>query len=213
MYARAPCAPLHDSPLTSYATGRGHSSYDCRPERTYGIDNIAAAGGRGCRRQSRGTGRPSLFDVARARSLAVSLLSSSFSRIHLKYTRICREQAVRSSDYWTVYEFVASQSLHNTIFFKKKIRRSKRQRNCCLFFLLHKRAKPAPPPYRLPLPTYPPIPHTPPIRLRAFRLYKTLVLTLNPQNPSVKSISILLCFHNNIKKKLFSYYTCFYVYC
>ena len=52
-----------------------------------------------------------------ARSLAVSLLCSSFSRIHLKYTRICREQAVRSSDYWTVYKFVASQSLHNTIFF------------------------------------------------------------------------------------------------
>ncbi len=43
-----------------------------------------------------------LLMVARARSLAVSLLCSSFSRIHLKYTRICREQAVRSSDYWTV---------------------------------------------------------------------------------------------------------------
>ena len=120
MYARAPCAPLHDSPLTSYATGRGHSSSRCRLQRTYGIDNIAAAGARGCRRQNRGTGRPSLFDVARARSLAVSLLSSSFSRIHLKYTRICREQAVRSSDYWTVYKFVASQSLHNTKKLEKK---------------------------------------------------------------------------------------------
>ena len=34
-----------------------------------------------------------------------------------------------SSDYWTVYTFVASQSLHNTQISKKKIRRSKRQRS------------------------------------------------------------------------------------
>ena len=34
---------------------------------------------------------------------------------------------------------------------KKKIRRSKRQRNFGPFFLLRKRAKPAPPPYLLPL--------------------------------------------------------------
>ncbi len=122
------------SPLTSYATGRVLSSLRCRRERTYGIDNCAAEGGRGCRRQRQGTGRPFLLMVARARSLAVSLLSSSFSRIHLKYSRICREQAVRSSDYWTVYEFVASQSLHNTKKLKKKIRRRKRQRNCFLCF-------------------------------------------------------------------------------
>jgi len=154
MYARAPCAPLHDSPLTSYATGRDHSSFRCRSQRTYGIDNIAAAGGRGCRRQTRGTGRPSLFDVARARSLAVSLLSSSFSRIHLKYTRISREQAVRSSDYWTVYEFVASQSLHNTNCFKKKIRRSKRQRNFCPFFCFIRELNPHP---LLTFSLYPPI--------------------------------------------------------
>ena len=134
MYARAPCAPLHDSPLTSYATERDHSSLRCRLQRTYGIDNIAAAGARGCRRQKKGTGRPFLFDVARARSLAVSLLSSSFSRIHLKYTRICREQSVRSSDYWTVYKFVASQSLHNTIFFKKKSGKAKDSAIFALFF-------------------------------------------------------------------------------
>jgi hypothetical protein len=102
---------------------------------------------------------------------------------------------VRSSDYWTVYEFVASQSLHNTIFFKKKNpAKQKTAQFLPFFFLLHKRAKPAPPSYLLPLPTYPPIPHTPPIRLRAFRLYKTLVLTLNPQNPSVKSISNIIMF-------------------
>jgi hypothetical protein len=95
--------------------------------------------------------------------------------------------------------------LHNhfitQFFLKKQSGEAKDSAIVAFFFLLHKRAKPAPPPYRLPLPTYPPIPHTPPIRLRAFRLYKTLVLTLNPQNPSVKSISILLCFHNHIKKK------------
>ena len=113
-----------------------------------------------------------------------------------------------------VYRFVASQSLHNTNFLiKKNPAKQKTAQFLPFFFWLHKRAKPAPPPYRLPLPTYPPIPHTPPIRLRAFRLYQTLVWTLNPQNPSVKSIWILLCFHNNTKKKLFSYYTCFYVYC
>jgi len=113
-----------------------------------------------------------------------------------------------------VYKFVASQSLHNTNFLiKKNPAKQKTAQFLPFFFWLHKRAKPAPPPYRLPLPTYPPIPHTPPIRLRAFRLYQTLVWTLNPQNPSVKSIWILLCFHNNTKKKLFSYYTCFYVYC
>ena len=39
-----------------------------------------------------------------------------------------------SSDYGTVYTFVASQSLHNTQISKKKIRRSKRQRKFCLFF-------------------------------------------------------------------------------
>jgi hypothetical protein len=33
-----------------------------------------------------------------------------------------------------------------------------------------------------------------PIRLRAFRLCKTLVLTLNPQNPSVKSISNIIMY-------------------
>ena len=108
---------------------------------------------------------------------------------------------MRSSDYWTVYKFVASQSLHNTNFLERKSGEAKDSAIFAFFFLLHKRAKPAPPPYLLPLPTYPPIPHTPPIRLRAFRLYKTLVLTLNPQNPSVKSISILLCFHYHIKKK------------
>ena len=73
---------------------------------------------------------------------------------------------MRSSDYWTVDKFVASQSLHNTNFLERKSGEAKDSAIFAFFFLLHKRAKPAPPPYRLPLPTYPPIPHTPPIRLR-----------------------------------------------
>jgi hypothetical protein len=63
-----------------------------------------------------------------------ALLSSSFSRIHLKYTRVCREQAVRSSDYWTVYKFVASQSLHNTNFLERKSGEAKDSAIFALFF-------------------------------------------------------------------------------
>ena len=65
-------------PDPSYATGRGHASFPLRAERAHGHGACAAAGGRDCQRQTRGTGRPTLFDVARARSLAVSLLFRSF---------------------------------------------------------------------------------------------------------------------------------------
>jgi hypothetical protein len=52
-----------------------------------------------------------------------------------------------SSDYWTVYQKFASQSLHKHKKIEKKIRGSKRQKTKQFlpFFLLHKRAKPAPP--------------------------------------------------------------------
>jgi len=65
-------------PDPPYATGRRHSSLAIRVYGASGHGACAAAGGRDCRRQRPGTGRPTLFDVARARSLAVSLLFSSF---------------------------------------------------------------------------------------------------------------------------------------
>jgi hypothetical protein len=39
-----------------------------------------------------------------------------------------------SSNVQRTFSFFASQTLHNIIFFKKKIRRSKRQRNFSLFY-------------------------------------------------------------------------------
>ena len=177
------------SPLTSYATGRGHSSLDCRPGGTYGIDKSAAAGGRGCRRQTRGTGRPSLL-MSRALALLLSL-----SSLALFLGFISSIHAYVGSRLWGVVITGPSMNLLLHNHFITQINWKKNPAKQKTAQLLPS------PPYLLPLPTYPPIPHTPPIRLRAFRLCKTLVLTLNPQNPSVKSIWILLCFHNHIKKK------------
>jgi hypothetical protein len=47
---------------------------------------------------------------------------------------IAKTRGAKSSKYWTVYNFFASQSLHNIKILKKKIRRSKRQRNFSLFY-------------------------------------------------------------------------------
>jgi len=56
--------------------------------------------------------------------------------------------------------------LHNhfmtNFFLKKKSGDVNAEANFSFFILLHKRAKPIHPAYLLPLPTYPPIPHTPP---------------------------------------------------
>jgi len=57
---------------------------------------------------------------------------------------------VGSSSYWPVYKNFASQSLHNRNFFKKKSGDVNDEANFSLFILLHKRAKPAPPPYPRP---------------------------------------------------------------
>ena len=59
---------------------------------------------------------------------------------------------IHSSDYWTVYTFVASQSLHNTQISKTKNPAKQKTAQFLPFcYLLCKRAKPAPPPYLLPL--------------------------------------------------------------
>jgi len=71
------------TPDPSSATERGHSSSRFRLARRHEHRACTAAGGRGCRRQKQCTGSPMFVDVARARSLAVSLLFGSFFRVHL----------------------------------------------------------------------------------------------------------------------------------
>ena len=59
-------------------------------------------------------------------------------------------------------------------------------------WLLYKRAKPAPPPYLLPLPTYLPIPHTPPIRLREPLGFIELRSTPTEKNHGQKHLNIIM---------------------
>jgi hypothetical protein len=51
------------TPDPSYATGRADCSFPIRHERAQGHGACAAAGGRDCRRQKQGTGRPTHIDV------------------------------------------------------------------------------------------------------------------------------------------------------
>jgi hypothetical protein len=57
--------------------------------------------------------------------------------------KVCLWRGV-SSEYWAVYKFFASQSLHNRNFFKKKSGEAKDSAIFPFFILLHKRAKPIP---------------------------------------------------------------------
>jgi len=154
MYARAPCAPLHDSPLTSYATGRGHSSFHCRREGTYGIDNIAAAGARGCRRQRRGTGRPSLL-MSRALALLLSL-----SSLALFLGFISSIHAYVGSRLWGVVITGPSINLllHNhfitQFFFKKRNPAKQKTAQFCFLFCFIRELNPHP---LLTFSLYPPI--------------------------------------------------------
>jgi hypothetical protein len=67
------------------------------------------------------------------------LTHSAFSAIH---------SVGLSSDYWTVYKFFASQTLHNIKNFKKKSGDVNDEANFRLFILLQERAKPIPSPPR-----------------------------------------------------------------
>jgi len=97
-----------------------------------------------------------------------------------------------SSDYWTVFYFFASQSLHNRIFLKQKSGEAKDSAIFAFYFLLHKRAKPILPPYLLP--------H---LRARTQTLYSPLTFSLTsarelkPFTPPVPSPSTHLSAHTS----------------
>ena len=63
--------------------GRAHEHRACAAAVGTAAAQARCSCARDSRRQRQGTGRPTLFDAAHARSFAVSLLFGSFSRVHL----------------------------------------------------------------------------------------------------------------------------------
>jgi hypothetical protein len=79
---------------------------------------------------------------------------------------LCQQHASEGAAQVVVTGPFIKNLLHNhfitEFFFKKKSGEANDEANFSFIILLHKRAKPALPPYLLPLPTYPPIPQPSP---------------------------------------------------